>query len=161
MMSRHSLDDLAAFAIVARAGSFTRAAAELRVSTSALSHTIKGLEARLGIRLLQRNSRSVSVTAAGDRLLQTLDPALAEIGGALDQLGVERDLGSGTARPTATLHAFETVIRAYFGAVVPSAPVEWRGKRRWHLPPGTRFTILVPGCDGRGTPVGSLVPSAI
>jgi DNA-binding transcriptional LysR family regulator len=122
MMSRHSLDDLAAFAVVARAGSFTRAAAELRVSTSALSHTIKGLEARLGIRLLQRNSRSVSVTAAGDRLLQTLAPALAEIGGALDQLGLERDLVLGTVRLTATLHAFETVIRPVLPGFLASHP---------------------------------------
>src|SRR6266568_1511090 len=98
MMKRGSLDDLAVFAAVARVRSFTRAAAELRLSTSALSHTIKGLEARLGIRLLQRNSRSVSVTLAGERLLQTLEPALAEISGTLDALGRERDLVSGTVR---------------------------------------------------------------
>jgi len=110
-MSRGNLDDLAAFATVARLRSFTRAAAELRLSTSALSHTIKGLEARLGFRLLQRNSRSVSVTTAGERLLQTLEPALAEIGVALDELGRERDLVSGTVRLTATRHVFETVIR--------------------------------------------------
>lgn len=122
MMSRHSLDDLAAFAVVARARSFTRAAAELRVSTSALSHTIKGLEARLGIRLLQRNSRSVSVTVAGEQLLQALEPALAEIGGALDQLGLERDLVSGTVRLTATRHAFEAVIRPVLRSFLTSHP---------------------------------------
>ena len=76
-MGRPGLDSLSSFAAVARTRSFTRAAAELRVSTSALSHTIRELEARLGIRLLQRNSRSVSVTQAGERLLQTLGPALA------------------------------------------------------------------------------------
>ena len=109
--SRGSLDDLAAFAAVARALSFTRAAAELRLSTSALSHTIKGLEARLGLRLLQRNSRSVSVTAAGEQLLRSLGPALSEIDSAIEQLGRERDLVSGSVRLTATRHAFETVIR--------------------------------------------------
>ncbi|MGX8011328.1 LysR family transcriptional regulator [Mesorhizobium sp. ORM8.1] len=127
MMSRGNLDDLAAFATVARLRSFTRAAAELRRSTSALSHTIKGLEARLGFRLLQRNSRSVSVTAAGERLLLTLDPALAEIGVALDELGRERNLVSGTVRLTATRHAYETVIRPVlpgFMADHPEAKVE-------------------------------------
>jgi DNA-binding transcriptional LysR family regulator len=80
MMQRGTLDDLAAFAAVARARSFRRAAGELGLSTSALSYTIKRLEARLGLRLLQRNSRSVAVTDAGERLLKTLDPALGEIG---------------------------------------------------------------------------------
>jgi DNA-binding transcriptional LysR family regulator len=127
MLSRGSLDDPAAFAAVARALSFTRAAAELRLSTSALSHTIKGLETRLGLRLLQRNSRSVSVTAAGERLLRTLGPARSEIDSAIEQLGRERDLVSGSVRLTATRHAFETVIRpvlAGFLASHPQAQVE-------------------------------------
>jgi DNA-binding transcriptional LysR family regulator len=122
MMRRASLDNLAAFAAVARARSFTRAAAELRVSTSALSHTIRELEARLGIRLLQRNSRSVSVTEAGERLLQRLDPALADIDGALDALERERDLVTGTVRLTATRNAFETVIRPALPAFFASHP---------------------------------------
>ncbi len=121
-MRRSSLDDLAAFAAVARARSFTRAAAELRLSTSALSHTIKQLEARLGVRLLQRNSRSVSVTSAGERLLQTLEPALTEIDGALDELGRARDLVSGTVRLTATRHAFETVVRPMLPGFLASHP---------------------------------------
>lgn len=127
MMNRGSLDDLAAFAAVARALSFTRAAAELRLSTSALSHTIKGLEARLGVRLLQRNSRSVSVTAAGERLLRTLEPALSEIGGALEALDRDRDLVSGVVRLTVTRNAFETIIRPVlprFLAQHPQAGVE-------------------------------------
>lgn len=122
-----SRSDLAAFAAVARARSFTRAAAELRVSTSALSHTIKQLETRLDVRLLQRNGRSVSVTAAGERLLRTLEPALAEIGAALAELGQERGAVSGTVRLTATRHAFETVIRPAlpgFFASHPRAGVE-------------------------------------
>lgn len=126
-MSRGSLDDLAAFAAVARALSFTRAAADLRLSTSALSHTIKGLEARLGVRLLQRNSRSVSVTAAGEQLLQSLEPALSQIGGALEALDRERDLVSGTVRLTMTRHAFETIIRPVLPKLLadhPQAKVE-------------------------------------
>jgi DNA-binding transcriptional LysR family regulator len=111
MMMRGTLDDLAAFAVVARTRSFTRAAAELRLSTSALSHLIKGLEARLDVRLLQRNSRSVAATAAGAQLLRALEPALVEIGGALEQLGQDRGALSGTVRITATRHAYETVIR--------------------------------------------------
>lgn len=126
-MNRAGLDDLAAFAIVARTLSFTRAAAELRLSTSALSHKIKEMEARLGIRLLQRNSRSVSLTEAGAQLLQTLAPALEEIDGALDRLGQERGSVAGTVRITATRHGYETVIRpvlAEFLATHPKAGVE-------------------------------------
>jgi DNA-binding transcriptional LysR family regulator len=77
MMERGTLDDLAAFAAVARERSFTRAALGLGLSTSALSHQIRQLEQRLGVRLLQRNSRSVATTEAGEHLLQTLTPALA------------------------------------------------------------------------------------
>jgi DNA-binding transcriptional LysR family regulator len=127
MMNRGNLDDLAAFAVVARARSFTRAAADLRLSTSALSHKIRALEGRLGIRLLQRNSRSVSVTEAGERLLQSLEPALAEIGGVLDSLGRERDLVAGTVRITATRHGYQTVIQPVlpsFLAAHPKATVE-------------------------------------
>jgi DNA-binding transcriptional LysR family regulator len=126
-MARGNLDDLAAFAVVARERSFTRAAAELGLSTSALSHAIKGLEARLGVRLLQRNSRSVAATEAGEQLLLTLGPALADIGGALDELGRRRDVASGSVRVTATRHAFETVIRPVlpaFCAGHPEATVE-------------------------------------
>ena len=126
-MGRGSLDDLAAFAAVARARSFTRAAAELRVSTSALSHTVKQLEARLSARLLQRNSRSVAVTQTGERLLAALEPALEQIGAALEALDRERDAVSGTVRVTATRHAFETVIRPVlpgFLADHPQAKIE-------------------------------------
>jgi DNA-binding transcriptional LysR family regulator len=108
---RTGLDDLAAFAAVAKALNFRRAATGLRVSTSALSHTIKKLEARLGTRLLQRNSRSVSLTEAGEQLMRRLGPALAEIDGALGDLDEQRDAISGTVRITATRHAYETVIR--------------------------------------------------
>ena len=78
-MPRSSVDDLIAFLAVAREQSFTKAAAKLGVSQSALSHTIRGLEARLGLRLLTRTTRSVSPTEAGERLLVSIGPRFAEI----------------------------------------------------------------------------------
>ena len=126
-MERGTLDDLAAFAAVARERSFTRAALGLGLSTSALSHQIKQLEQRLGVRLLQRNSRSVATTEAGEHLLQTLTPALAQIGEALEDLGRRRDSVAGTVRITATRQAYEAVIRpvlAEFGASHPQAKIE-------------------------------------
>ena len=78
-MPRENLNDLLAFVAVARELSFTRAAAQLGVSQSALSHTIRGLEERLGLRLLTRTTRSVSPTEAGERLLQTVGPRFEEI----------------------------------------------------------------------------------
>lgn len=126
-MARASLDDLAAFAAVTRMQSFTRAAAALGTSTSNLSHTIRRLETRLGYRLLQRNSRSVSPTEAGGTLLETLGPALESIGGALDALELVRDRVSGTLRITATRPAYDAVIRPLlpaFTAAHPDATVE-------------------------------------
>lgn len=122
-----SLDDLAAFASVARRRSFRQAAAALGTSTSNLSHTIRRLETRLGCRLLQRNSRSVSPTEAGETLLQTLGPALDSIDAALDALDRGRDHVSGTLRITATRQACEAVIRPLlpsFTAAHPDATVE-------------------------------------
>ncbi|QKD01320.1 LysR family transcriptional regulator [Mesorhizobium loti R88b] len=127
MMTRASLDDLAAFATVARAQSFTRAAVALATSTSNLSHTIRRLEARLGYRLLQRNSRSVSMTEAGETLLGTLGPALESIDGALDALELGRNSVSGTLRLTTTRQAYEALVRPVlpaFTAAHPHATVE-------------------------------------
>ena len=78
-MARDNLNDLTAFMAVARARSFTNAAAKLGVSPSALSHTIRALEERLGLRLLTRTTRSVSPTQAGERLLRSIGPRLDEI----------------------------------------------------------------------------------
>ena len=78
-MRRENVNDLLAFVAVARERSFTRAAAQLGVSQSALSHTIRGLEERLGLRLLARTTRSVSPTDAGERLLRTAGPRFNEI----------------------------------------------------------------------------------
>jgi DNA-binding transcriptional LysR family regulator len=127
MMTAPSLDDLSAFAVVARARSFTRAAAALGTSTSNLSHTIRRLETRLGHRLLQRNSRSVAPTEAGETLLATLTPALQNIESALDALDRDRDRVSGTLRLTATRQAYEAVVRPVlpsFVAAHPDATVE-------------------------------------
>ncbi|MEN3748195.1 LysR substrate-binding domain-containing protein [Sphingomonas sp. HF-S3] len=99
-MKRGDLDDLAAFAAVARARSFTRAAAALGLSPSALSHAMRGLEARLGVRLLARTTRSVAPTPAGERLLASLGPALDEVGRGLAALADWRGAPSGTLRLT-------------------------------------------------------------
>lgn len=111
MIARGSLDDLFAFATVARTRSFTRAAAELGVSNSMLSYTVKRLEQRLGIVLLGRTSRSVAPTEAGEKLLLTLEPALQAIDVTLAELSQARDQISGTLRITATRQAYEAVIR--------------------------------------------------
>jgi len=109
-MQRGSLDDLRAFAVVARERSFTRAAARLGVSQSALSHTLRELEARLGVRLLTRTTRSVSPTEAGERLLNTVGPRLEEIEAELGALGELRDKPAGTIRITATEYAADEIL---------------------------------------------------
>src|SRR5438309_268058 len=102
MQRGDSLDDLAAFAAVGRERSFTRAAAKLGVSQSALSQTITQLEARLGVRLLTRTTRSVAPTEAGERLLGVVAPRFEEIETELARLRELRDKPAGTVRITAT-----------------------------------------------------------
>src|SRR2546423_2459853 len=97
-MQRGRLDDLQAFVAVARDRSFTKAAAKLGVSQSALSHAMRELEERLGVRLLTRTTRSVSPTEAGERLMQRVGPHLEEIEAELDALSEFRDKPSGTIR---------------------------------------------------------------
>src|SRR5476651_2356183 len=109
-MARENLNDLLAFVAVAREQSFTRAAAKLGVSQSALSHTIRGLEERLGLRLLTRTTRSVSPTEAGERLLRTVGPRFEEIEAELAALGELRDKPSGTIRITASEYAADTIL---------------------------------------------------
>jgi len=109
-MRRGNLDDLLAFLAVGRERSFTKAAARLGVSQSALSHTIRELEARLGVRLLTRTTRSVSPTDAGERLLRTLVPRFEEIEAELAALSELRDKPAGTIRITATDHAANTIL---------------------------------------------------
>src|SRR6266853_2348284 len=100
-MQRGNLDHLLAWIAVGRERSFTKAAAKLGVSQSALSHTIRELEARLGVRLLTRTTRSVSPTEAGERLLHTAGPRLEEIDAALVALSELRTKPAGTIRITA------------------------------------------------------------
>jgi DNA-binding transcriptional LysR family regulator len=109
-MLRGNLDDLIAFLAVGRERSFTKAAAKLGVSQSALSHTIRALEARLGIRLLSRTTRSVAPTEAGERLLHNLGPRFDEIDAELAALSELRDKPAGTIRITATEYAVDTIL---------------------------------------------------
>jgi DNA-binding transcriptional LysR family regulator len=109
-MARENFNDLVAFLAVARERNFTRAAAKLGVSQSALSHTIRDLEARLGVRLLTRTTRSVSPTQAGERLLHTTGPRLDEIDAELAALSEFRDKPAGTIRVTATDYAADTIL---------------------------------------------------
>jgi DNA-binding transcriptional LysR family regulator len=109
-MPRASFNDLLAFLAVARELSFTRAAAKLGVSQSALSHTIRGLEERLGLRLLTRTTRSVSPTEAGERLLHTVGPRFEEIEAELAALSELRQKPAGIIRITAVEHAADTVL---------------------------------------------------
>jgi DNA-binding transcriptional LysR family regulator len=109
-MPRQSFNDLLAFLAVARERSFTRAAAQLGVSQSALSHTIRGLEERLGLRLLTRTTRSVSPTEAGERLLRTVGPRFEEIEAQLASLSDLREKPAGTIRITAVEHAADGIL---------------------------------------------------
>ncbi|MFM0066543.1 LysR family transcriptional regulator [Paraburkholderia aspalathi] len=148
-ISHGVLDDLSAFAVVARLRSFSRAAAELNVSNSMLSYTIKRLEDRLGYPLLRRTSRSVAPTAEGQTLLLTLEPALGAIDGALGDLSRIRDRISGTLRVTATRQGYEAVIRpvlADFCTTYPEATVE--------VIIDYAFRDLVAGCFDAGIRLG-------
>src|SRR5437868_4880446 len=109
-MQRGSLDDLRALVAVGRERSFTRAAARLGVSQSALSHTIRALETRLGVRLLTRTTRSVAPTEAGERLLQNLAPRFDEIEDELSALAELRDKPAGTVRINATDYVIRTLL---------------------------------------------------
>src|SRR5580704_16917782 len=109
-MKREDLGELAAFTAVAELGSFTRAAAQLGMSQSALSHAMTALEARLGVRMLARTTRSVSTSEAGETLLRSLRPALEDIASGLVAVGALRDQPVGTLRVTATKHAFTSVV---------------------------------------------------
>ena len=109
-MQRGNLNDLLAFLAVGQERSFTRAAAKLGVSQSALSHTIRGLEEQLGLRLLTRTTRSVSPTEAGQRLLHTIGPRFEEIESELAALSEFREKPAGTIRITATDYAVETIL---------------------------------------------------
>jgi DNA-binding transcriptional LysR family regulator len=121
-MPRENLNDLMAFVTIAREGNFTKAAGRLGVSPSALSHTMRALEARLGLRLLTRTTRSVSPTEAGEHLLRTIGPRIDEIDAELAALNEFKAKPSGTVRLTTGEHAADTVIGPALARILPAYP---------------------------------------
>src|SRR6202047_4139489 len=121
-MTRQNVPDLLAFLAVARERSFTRAAAKLGVSQPALSHTIRGLEERLGLRLLTRTTRSVAPTEAGARLFRTVGPRFEEIDAELAALTELREKPAGTIRITASEHAAEAILWPAIARLLPDYP---------------------------------------
>nr|WP_294522101.1 LysR family transcriptional regulator [uncultured Rhodopila sp.] len=121
-MQKETAADLVAFLAVAREQSFTRAAAQLGVSQSALSQTMRGLETRLGVRLLTRTTRRVSPTEAGERLLRSIGPRFAEVDAELQAVTELRDKPAGTIRLTATENAAESVLWPALERFLPNYP---------------------------------------
>ena len=121
-MRRDNLNDFLAFIAVAREGSFTKAAAKLGVSQSALSYTVRTLEARLGLRLLTRTTRSVSLTEAGERLLDRVGPRFDEIESEISAISALRDKPAGTVRITSVEHATETILWPAMARLLPEYP---------------------------------------
>ncbi|WP_073664086.1 LysR family transcriptional regulator [Pseudomonas aeruginosa] len=122
-MAKDTYNDLLAFIAVAREQSFTRAAAQLGVSQSALSHLIRALEAKMGVRLLTRTTRSVSPTEAGERLMQAIAPRFQEIEAELMAVGELRDAPAGNIRISATANAAETALWPRLAKVLPKYPL--------------------------------------
>jgi DNA-binding transcriptional LysR family regulator len=121
-MRREDLVDLNAFLTVAEERSFTRAAVKIGTSQSSLSHTIRRLETRLGVRLLTRTTRSVAPTDAGERMLGTLKPALDSIGAQLAAVCELREKPAGTIRVTTSEHAANTVLWPALEKLLPRYP---------------------------------------
>src|SRR6187431_2305793 len=121
-MQRGNLDDLLAFIVVGRVRSFTKAAAQLGMSQSSLSHTIRELEARLGVRLLTRTTRSVAPTDAGERLLKTIGPRFEEIDAEVSAVRDLREKPAGTIRITATEYAADAILLPKLAALLPKYP---------------------------------------
>ncbi|MFC6338104.1 LysR family transcriptional regulator [Pseudomonas sp. CCM 7891] len=121
-MPRDSYNDLMAFIAVAREKSFTRAAAQLGVSQSALSHTIRALEKKMGVRLLTRTTRSVSTTEVGERLMQNVAPRFHEIEAQLTAVGELRDRAAGTIRICASENAAQTALWPRLVELLPQYP---------------------------------------
>lgn len=121
-MPRENINDILAFLAVAQERSFTRAAGRLGISQSALSHTIRGLETRLGVRLLTRTTRSVSPTEAGETLMQTVAPRFEEIEAAIAAVSELGDKPSGTIRITAIDHVVDSVLWPRLAKVLEQYP---------------------------------------
>jgi DNA-binding transcriptional LysR family regulator len=145
-MPRDNINDMLAFLAVAQERSFTRAAAKLGISQSALSHTIRALEARLGVRLLTRTTRSVSPTEAGERLMQTVGPRLEEIEAEIAAVSELGDKPVGTIRITAIDHVIDTVLWPRLAPVLehyPAVRVEMSADYRFVDIAAERFDIGV------------------
>ena len=155
MDKQDDLYDLAAFAVVAEQGSFTRAEAELGVSQSALSHAMTSLEERLGVRLLSRTTRSVSTTEAGETMLRSLRPALEDIAAGVDAVGALRGKPSGTVRVTATRHAVSTVVMPALPRFLAAYP-----DIRWTCSLTTSLTDIVAERIDAGIRSGDIVEKA-
>jgi DNA-binding transcriptional LysR family regulator len=121
-MARDRISDVLAFLAVARERSFSKAATKLGVSPSSLSHTVRGLEESLGVRLLTRTTRSVSATEAGERLLRTVGPRLAEVAAELTAVGEFAVKPKGMVRITSTDYAADTAIWPRLAKVLPDYP---------------------------------------
>src|ERR1700727_1949832 len=121
-MQKETASDLVSFLAVAREQSFTRAAAQLGVSQSALSQTMRGLETRLGIRLLTRTTRRVSPTEAGERLLRTVEPHFAGVDAELQAVTELRDKPAGTIRITATENVAMSILLPALERFLPKYP---------------------------------------
>lgn len=121
-MKRDELSDLAVFLAVAEARSFTRAAATLGISQSAISQIVRRLESAIGLKLLTRNTRNVAPTEAGEQLIATLRPAFDDIDARLSALSALRDRPSGLVRITSSRHAAETVLWPAVGRLIKAYP---------------------------------------
>lgn len=121
-VDRNNLADLAAFLVVAEERSFTRAAARLGVSQSALSHTMRRLEASMGVRLLTRTTRSVSPTEAGEKLVAVIGPALDRIGAGIGEITRLRERPAGNIRITASEHAVRKLLWPALARLLPHYP---------------------------------------
>ena len=121
-MPRQSINDLVALRTIVRERSFTRAAAQIGVSPSALSHSIRALEERVGVRLLTRTTRSVAPTAAGERLVGAVGPHLDGIDAELAALAGLRDRPAGTIRITTGIHAAQTILWPALADLLPAYP---------------------------------------
>ena len=151
-MRRQDFGELNAFMAVAEERSFTRAAAKLRTSQSTLSHTVTRLEDRLGLRLLNRTTRSVAPTEAGERLLETLQPAFEDIDSKLAALTTLRDKPAGAIRITATEHVAQTVLWPALRQLLPNYP-----DIQVELVAESSLTDIVAGRYDAGVRLGELV----
>ena len=147
-MQREDLVDLNAFLAVADEQSFTRAAAKLGTSQSALSYTIRRLEERLGVRLLVRTTRRVAATEAGERLLKTLRPALDEIAAELAGISEFRDKPAGNIRITTSEHAAHAILWPAIKRLLPDYPdIHVETRDRLGLVGHRRRALSTPACD--------------